>query len=111
MEDSGIVLTVVFDRVLGRNVSGTNPDNTTTATTFGGGNAVFGRINAAAGASGLTKPNGTSLTVASGSPLTGPTAYFNAILGTSFTNNTYSSDTGSHDLARLRALLTDLVTK
>ena len=111
IEDSGIVLTVVFDHVLGRNLSGTNSGSTTTATTFAGGSAVFGRINAAAGTSGLTKPDGTTLTVASGSPLTGPTAYFNAILGTTFTNDSYSSDTGKYDLARLRALLTDVVTK
>ena len=108
MEDSGIILTVFMDRVLGRNVSGYNSGNATIGAF--GGTGVFGRINAATGTTSMVLSNGTSGTTASA--LTVPATYFSNVLGNVASGTTITLNNSASnmlDLARLRALIRDVV--
>ena len=85
-EDSGTVLTVVFDSVLGT-------DRKTPGSNKFGGTGIFGNINKAAVTTGTTSP-----------ALTTPSVYFASY----FTSMGITATDKSADLARLRALLTDM---
>ncbi|RZI45873.1 hypothetical protein [Candidatus Finniella inopinata] len=90
-EDSGVVLTTIFDYVLGRNLI--KPLNQF------GGDGVFNRINAKSGS--FTQYGSRNPITPSHFPLSTPSSYFEAIGIT-------SSDK-THDILRLKALIQDLV--
>ena len=105
-EDAGLVLTSIFDCVLGtsRNAaSGTNGNNGNPTNAWGGA-GIFNRINAAANPSTATLyPYGATTPSTNATALTTPLAYFNFVLGG---NGTSSS---SSDIMRLKCLIQDLI--
>ncbi|RZI45713.1 hypothetical protein [Candidatus Finniella inopinata] len=91
-EDSGTVLTIIFDNVLGRN-------HLTAVNNFGG-TGVFGRINARQGCA--LKPYGSNTASPTSFDLKTPSAYFDFVLGSGKTDPKY-------DILRVRALIQDLL--
>ncbi|RZI47039.1 hypothetical protein [Candidatus Finniella inopinata] len=126
-EDSGTVLTTIFNYVLGADRSGyqtaangiTNPNPSTRLATckFGGLNtSVFGRINATANSS--LKPYGSITASASAKALTNPADYFAFTLqkypigtesGISTKTGHITAPSNAYDIVRLQALIQDLI--